>query len=256
MLYVYLVVLIGTIAYGGLCGLLYVKQRDLLYFPTPEIKLANNEHIMLLNSQQSLKIWVLNKAKSQAIIYFGGNAEGVETNIPLYTDLFPEYTVYLVNYRGYGGSSGSPSEKALFSDALFIYDEFVTQHSSVSLIGRSLGSGVATYLAANRKVERMVLVTPYDSIVNVAQHAYSMFPVSWLLQDRFDSAAVAAEVSAVTLLIIAEHDEMIPRSSSDALAVAFPVENISTSVIVDHGHNSLSADPGYNKILTNFMNSK
>jgi len=254
MLYVYLVVLIGAIAYGGICGLLYVKQRDLLYFPTPDVKLANNEHITLLNSQQSLKIWLLNKAKSRAIIYFGGNAEGVEVNISLYKDLFPEYTVYLVNYRGYGGSSGHPSEKAIFSDALHLYDHIKEQHSSVALIGRSLGSGVATYLAANRKIERMVLVTPYDSIVNVAQHTYTMLPVSWLLQDRYDSAAVAAKVSAATLLIMAEHDEMIPRSSSETLAAAFPADIISTSVIADHDHNSLSTDPEYNKILVNFIN--
>ena len=101
---------------------------------------------------------------------------------------FPDRSLFLVNYRGYGGSSGQPSEAALFADALAIFDHVRREHSEIAVMGRSLGSGVAVLVASERPVEQLVLVTAFDSLVNVAREYLRWLPVGRLLRDRYDSA--------------------------------------------------------------------
>jgi pimeloyl-ACP methyl ester carboxylesterase len=104
-----------------------------------------------------------------------------------------------MNYRGYGGSDGTPSETALLSDALFVFDYMLATEgidpAHVVLMGRSLGSGVAVHVAAKRKVGGVILVTPFDSLVNVARAHYPIFPVGLMLKHRFDSAALAPGIT-------------------------------------------------------------
>ena len=91
------------------------------------------------------------------------------------------------------------------------------EHRRVVVIGRSLGSGVAVQVASARPVARLILVTPYDSLEEIAAMNYPVFPVRWMMLDRFDSGRHAAKVTAPTLLIAAERDEVIPRASTDRL---------------------------------------
>ena len=117
------------------------------------------------------------------------------------------------NYRGYGYSSGKPSEKTLFADALLQYDylrdtlQINPEH--IIIMGRSLGAGVATYLASERTVARVILVTPYDSIESIAKESYPLLPVSFLLRNKFDSVAYAAIRSNRLLSISAGKDTTI-----------------------------------------------
>ena len=127
--------------YGVLCVFMYLQQRAMMYFPSSENTTPLAKHFWLTSEGQQLKVWQLNQGKD-AVLYFGGNAEAVEYNIPLFTSILQDKTVYLVNYRGYGGSSGKPTQQALFADALAVYDEIESKHATVSVIGRSLGSGV------------------------------------------------------------------------------------------------------------------
>jgi uncharacterized protein len=165
----------------------------------------------------------------------------------------PQYAVYLVNYRGYGGSSGLPSETALFQDALVVYDHIKTGHSHISVIGRSLGSGVAVFLAANRDVEKLVLVTPYDSIENIARQMYLVYPISIMLKDKFNSLSRVDSVSAETLVIIAENDQIIPRENSERLAAAFRPGQATVKTLVGADHNALASHPDYSRFLMAFF---
>lgn len=250
---IFLILSIGALLYIGLGVFLYFAQRSFLYQPTPEIDSADTREIRVQSADVSLKIWQFNPDLSKAIIYFGGNAENVYWNIPVFKDIFPDYTVYLVNYRGYGGSSGSPSETGLLEDAVSIFDRLQPNHESISVIGRSLGTGVATYLASVRQVEKMVLVTPFDSIVNIAKRGYPIFPVSLFLKDRFDSASRAASVKSDTLVLIAEHDEIILRENSDRLISAFRSSDVLVEIIEDATHNSIGSAPRYSKLLNDFL---
>ena len=135
-----------TVAYFSIGVLLYFGQRSFLYFPSPVVN-HDFETLVFNNSGESINVIVGNKEKQKAILYFGGNAESVVYNMPIFTNIFQDHTIYLVNYRGYGGSSGSPKEKDIFADASIIFEAIKKKHSEVSVIGRSLGSGIATFLA-------------------------------------------------------------------------------------------------------------
>ena len=201
----------------------------------------------------SVQIWRLHGKKRDAVIYFGGNAEDVSQNIPQFEHLFPDKAIYLVNYRGYGASTGTPAEVALFADAQAVFDNISQLHSGISIIGRSLGSGVAVFLAATRRAERLVLVTPYDSIAKLAQSAFPIFPVSAMLKDRYDSLSYASRISVPTLLLIAEQDEMIPMWSSQNLAAAIDPSVISVKIVGNATHNTIQNFDQYSHVLDQFL---
>lgn len=114
----------------------------------------------------------------KALIYFGGNAEDVSLSLPLFSKAFPEYAIYLLHYRGYGGSSGTPSETALRDDAHALFDKVYTEHPSTVVIGSSLGTGVAVHLASQRPASRLILIMSYDSIQDIAAFRFPYIPVS------------------------------------------------------------------------------
>jgi pimeloyl-ACP methyl ester carboxylesterase len=151
----------------------------------------------------------------------------------------------MLHYRGYGGSSGKPTEEALHSDARALYEMVHARHPDVIVVGRSLGSGVAVQLAATRQVTRLVLITPFDSIVNLASRQFPFVPVDLLLRDRFESWRYAPQVTAPTLIIAAANDEVVPRESTLALFNAFGPGVATMTTISGAGHNSISSSPGY-----------
>lgn len=234
------------------CFFLYVYQRDFLYFPTPQLD-HQHDSITFNNEGESINVIVLNEGSERAILYFGGNGEAVVYGAAEHINNFPDHTVYLVNYRGYGGSSGSPSEDGIYSDALYIYDQLAAEHRSISVIGRSLGTGVATYIAANRQVDKIALITPFDSIESLAQTHYPIFPISLLIRDRFDSIGRSADITAQTLIILAEHDRVIPAEHSIRLINAFRGDQVQVKTIRDAGHNDLSRAREYHSFLRQFM---
>ena len=112
-------------------------------------------------------------------------------------------------------------------------------------MGRSLGSGVATYVAVNRQVEKLLLVTPFDSIENVAKNIYWMFPVSLLIKDKFQSINRVKNISAKTYIFIAENDRVIPRARSEQLIAQFSGQLKDSIVISGADHNDISLYPEY-----------
>ncbi|MCK5831403.1 MAG: hypothetical protein KAH20_13995 [Methylococcales bacterium] len=245
--------LIGSTAvYLFLCLLLYIFQRNLLYFPTNKYDHPYQE-LTFNNEKESIKVIVLNQGQSNSLIYFGGNAEAVVYNAPNYIEDFPNHTLYLVNYRGYGGSSGAPDEQGLYADALAIFDQVKTKHMTVSIIGRSLGTGVATYLAANRVIDKMVLVTPYDSIENVAKSKFPILPISLLIKDKYNSVKRVQKIKARTLIIYAEYDTVIKYKNVRKLIDAFPSSIRKVEIIKNAGHDDLSNKERYRFLLKQFF---
>lgn len=148
-------------------------------------------------------------------IYYGGNAEDIAHTFPFLSSE-TERSLLAFNYRGYGKSSGKPSETNLFSDALEIFDAYQSKFKDrpIILIGRSLGSGVACYVASQRKIKGLVLLTPYDSILNVAKSKFSLMPIKLLLNHPFDSYKHSEKIVAPTLFCIAQTDYVIPKAHS------------------------------------------
>jgi uncharacterized protein len=174
----------------------------------------------------------------------------VSGNMPQLSEAFPNRSLYLMHYRGFGGSSGSPSQEALFSDAQALFDLVREKHDDITIVGRSLGSGVAVYLAGTREVSRLILITPFDSMTEIAARQFPFLPVNWLLKDRYESFKYAPHVKAPTQIITAEKDELIPRESSQKLHTSF-VPGIATFHIVPGtNHNNISSSPNYLQLLS------
>lgn len=238
------------VIYLGICLALFLLQRKFLYFPVPAVISStlpmNVEGISFETDGQVLQGWLINKGHDKALIYYGGNAENIEQNIDFFKVINLEYTVYLIPYRGYGNSSGTPSEEKLYQDALYIFDELNKQHLSVSLMGRSLGTGVATYVASQRKIENLILVTPFDSIENVAKNIYWIFPVALLIRDKYNSLERAGIITADDILIlVAEKDEVIPRARTENLEKELRNRQFESIIIKGAGHNDISIYPEF-----------
>lgn len=243
---------LAAFVYVCFCIYLYLMQRSFIYYPTPAAVGAPAEELWLDSDSERIRVWRLHAARPDAIVYFGGNAEDVAFNIPQFSAWFPHHTVYLVNYRGYGGSSGSPSEAALLKDADVIFRVARDGHRTVSIIGRSLGAAVAVNLAAKRKIEKLALITPFDSLASLARDFYPIFPTSLLLKDKYDSLVLASRIRVPVLIIIAEHDEIIPYRSSERLADAITAPR-TVRVVEGTGHNTIGASPHFGRTLQAFM---
>jgi len=158
------------------------------------------------------------------LIYFGGNAENI-AHMLFEQNHFKGYSLLLMSYRGYGLSGGKPSQKALCSDALFLYDSFSEKPeidaNRILLMGRSLGTGVTVNLASQRSVERLILISPYDSMTALAKEFYPWFPATLLLKHPFDSLTLAPSIKTPLLTIIGSHDDIIAPQRSKVLVQAW-----------------------------------
>ncbi len=244
-----------VLVYIGFGLVLFIGQRSLMYFPVADNG-AESPMEMIDVGDATLKVWVVNPGQRDGLLYFGGNAEDVYFNAPHFEQHFPGHTVYLVNYRGYGGSSGAPSESALTADALRLHTVLGERHERFGAIGRSLGSAVAVFLAAQRDLDRLALVTPFDSAAAVAKGLYPIYPVNLLLRDRYDSLAHADRIAIPTLILIAEHDRVVRPHHAHRLASAFEQVEPMVQTLPRAGHNGLSLNAEYWQALASFFKSQ
>ena len=230
------------------CALLAFNARSMLYHPAP--RSADVPHWTLPRGDADIIVSSNSQHSTQLVLYFGGNTEDVSQALPMLQQAFPEAAIHAMHYRGYGGSSGSPTEATLIGDALALYDRTSTGPTQdIIVIGRSLGSGVAVQLAAARPVQRLILITPYDSIGGLAARMYPAFPVRLLLRDQYDSWRHAARISAPTTLIIAGRDEVIPNASSLRLLREFRPGVARAVTIAEADHNDVFGYPQFAEAL-------
>jgi pimeloyl-ACP methyl ester carboxylesterase len=243
----------------GLPLFMYLAQDSLIFFPQPRAE-ARRAQIASQRSVESLFIDAADGTRLHAwhvkgeplVMYFGGNAEEVSWMLDDAARRAPGTGWLLVDYRGYGSSGGSPSEKALVADALRWYDQMSSQHKNVYLFGRSLGSGVAVQLAAQRPVAGVILVAPFDSLVEVGKRHYPFLPVNWMLKHRFDSVALAPAIKAPVLCIVASHDEIIPAQHAKRLYEAWGGEKRWVE-LEGAGHNSTDNAANYWTSIAAFL---
>lgn len=238
-----------VLLYLGICVALFVFQRSFIYYPPRGPAAVASEILQLSAPGAELKVAVRPREGPNALVYFGGNGEDVSFNLPEFSSAFPDHALYLLNYRGYGGSTGSPTEAALQQDALALFDTVHAKHPNVVVMGRSLGSGVAIRLASQRPASRLVLITPYSSIAELGARQFPIFPVKWLLRDKYESWRYAPQIAVPTLLVAAANDEIIPRASTEALYGHFEKGVASLRMLPGVGHNSLSQSPVYIQAL-------
>lgn len=233
------------IFYVATCLGLFLFQRSLIYHPRSFQRDDPAEIISFNNEGATIKVSVRETKNKNALIYFPGNAEDVSLVMPHYKNAFPDHAIYIPHYRGYGGSAGDPTEMALNSDAQKLYELVRPKHSHILVIGRSLGSGIAIRLAATHPTQRLVLITPYDSILNVAKQRFPIFPVESILLDRFESWKYAPAITAPTTIIAIEKDDIIPFNSTKALLATFKPGIATLKIINDTDHVTINDHPDY-----------
>lgn len=184
------------------------------------------------------------------ILYFGGNADDA-TRILLRIPHIDDYDIASFNYRGYIKSTGTPSQKALFSDALSIYDTYAKERQTI-LIGRSLGTGVATYLASKRQVKGVILITPFDSLTSIAKKKYPFFPINLLLNHPFNSIDNVENIGAPIGLIEVADDAVVTKYHFERLKAKIP--HIASHVTLqDTTHAQVLTHPDFEKTIDSML---
>ena len=243
-----------VLGYAGLVAWLFSKQRDLIYLPEGTRIDVPQSDFTLARGDVQLHGWVLHPQAGRPVIYFGGNAESVHNRREMLDRLLPDRAVYLVSYRGYGASGGQPTETMLLGDALALFDDVRARHPDepIAVIGSSLGSGVASYVASQRAVSQLVLIAPFDSLTAVAQAHYPMFPVRWILRDRFDSIDRLRGYEGEVMIVRAALDQVVPPANTNRLIAAFgkPPKVVD---LPQAGHNTISGDPVFERALADFL---
>ena len=246
----------------GVPAAAWLGQERLIFFPQP---ITATTHLptravaleVVASDGVHLRGWIVRSAaaRAPAVIYFGGNAE--EVSWTLADARWPrEWSVVALNYRGYGASEGAPGERELTTDALAIYDS-VAQRDDVDarrivVFGRSLGTAVATQVAAKRPAAGAVLVSPFDSLAAIGQKHYPWLPVSLLLRHRFDAMAAARQNGMPLLAIVAEADSIIPVNRSRALFDAWAGPKTWLS-LPREDHNTLGASNEFWSSVAQFL---
>ncbi len=211
----------GVVGYAGVLVLMYVFQRQLMYFPdrtrTPPaaVGLAQVQELRLesIDGERLIAWHVSPRGEHPVILYLHGNAGALNLRAGRFEWLIAEGDgLIALSYRGYGGSSGEPSEQGLINDALAAYDFAVQRYPArrIVLWGESLGTAVAIALAAQREVGGVILDAPFTSIADVGAAAYPFAPVRWLIKDAFRSDRRIRKVKAPVLVLHGERDRVVP----------------------------------------------
>jgi uncharacterized protein len=259
-----LIPFVAILGYAALVGIMYFSQRALLF---PGASFASSgipddpswgKSVMIFTPDgERLHALHAEAAPGQpTVLFFLGNADWVGNYGFLAEALAARgYGLLALSYRGYAGSTGSPSEKGLLTDGLAAFDWLAARlDGGTVLLGQSLGSGVAVNTAANRAAAGVILISAYTSVLALAQTRYSFLPVSLLLKDRFRSDLLIGNVSQPKLFIHGRRDDIIPLSSGEALFASAPEPK--EMLIHDvYGHNDLWNEPGMVRDVLTFVGS-
>lgn len=246
-------------------GALRLLSRKLLYFPQPLPPARQTVLDALVPAVRPLTLtatdgtrlagWCIEKDVKDLpfVFYFGGNAEEVSLNIENFLAHVPA-NVVLVNYRGFGHSNGRPTEARLKRDSLEVFDTLVDKYNPSACLawGRSLGSSIACYLAAQRQLDGLILTCPFDSIAAVAAGIYPAWLVKQVLTDPHRTVDFAGAIVCPALILAAEEDEVISFERTKALVqkLTCPTQ---LEVIPRTGHNTISEARGYYGLVQAFI---
>lgn len=239
----------ALVGYVLLVALMYVAQRRLMYFPETvrtapgDAGLSQARELTLTtdDGERVIAWYVPPRDGRDVVLYFHGNGGSLRIRAERFRVLIADGTgLMALSYRGYGGSSGNPTEDGLLHDAFSLYDFALARYPAERLIlwGESLGSGVAVALAAERRVARIILESPFTSAADIAAEAYPFVPVRFLMHDQFRTDLRIGKVTAPVLILHGERDTVVPIRYGERLfaLVQSPKRFVR---FPQHGHNDL-----------------
>jgi uncharacterized protein len=263
-----------SILVGYLLVLLLVRifEARLVFFPNFPDRLDGDWHPrslpvedVWLTASDGVKLhawWIANRSAKFTFLAFHGNASNIANRTPVYEFLHDTpANVLALEYRGYGRSEGSPSETGIYRDAEAAYDYVVktkgSDPRSVISFGQSLGTAVATHLAAHHQVGGVVLEAPFPSASSVARNVYWFLPgVSWVVYGQFDTQSRLKELRAPILIVHCDRDPVIPFPFGEQVYDAALQPKTFLKVRGEcHEESSLVAPAQYRVALEKFLNS-
>jgi len=256
---------VGFVAFGyGLVVLLmYLNQRSFLYFPERErtapaaagFRAARELTLETTDGERVIAWHLAPEGDRPVILYFHGNGGSLRLRAERFAALTADGTgLVALSYRGYGGSSGTPTEQGLIRDAEAAY-RFAAEHYPARRIvawGESLGTGIAVAIAAEHPVGGLILESPFTSTTDVAASIYWFLPVRLLMQDQFHSDQRIARVTAPVLVMHGDHDATVPIGYGERLfaMIKAPKQFVR---FAGGGHSDLDAFGALNAVR-NFLN--
>jgi len=225
--------LFALAGYGLFCAVLYVVQRQFLYHPNPArispaaAGFAAAEEVVLATSDgERLVAWhVAPRPGKAVVIFFHGNADSLVQRVARFAQLTADGTgLVALSYRGYGGSTGRPSEPGLHRDAAAAYAFAAARYPAERIVvwGFSLGTGPAVALAVERLIGKLVIESPFTSIVDIAAAALPFVPVRVLLKDQFRSDRPIGKLAVPLLVMHGGQDQIVPLVLSERLYALAP----------------------------------
>jgi fermentation-respiration switch protein FrsA (DUF1100 family) len=220
--------LYALLGYGALVALLYVTQRAIQYFPErfrtapAAAGLPQAQEVVLDTADgERVIVWhVPPRGNKPVVLYFHGNGGSLRMRVDRFRDLTADGSgLVALSYRGYGGSSGAPTEAGLAADALAAYAFTTARYPAEHIVlwGESLGSGVAVALAAEMPVGWLILQSPFTSAADVGAQGYWFVPVRLLMKDQFHSDLRIGKVTAPVLVLHGERDDVVPIALAERL---------------------------------------
>ena len=210
MKWILLAILLG---YIGFCLYLYLFQEKIIFRPDlapKEVTLDPHIEVVFIDG---IEVGIVDKKSDTTIFYFGGNANNALQALNTFAK-FP-YNSVTFNYPGYANSKGTPSQEAILQTAQKIFDRFKTKRNLI--IGRSLGSAVASFIASNNSVDGVILITPFHSIAHLAKLKYPYCPVALFLRHPFPTCQYIQKSDAKVYLLLAQHDTTTPPATTNEL---------------------------------------
>jgi fermentation-respiration switch protein FrsA (DUF1100 family) len=218
----------ALVGFGGFVAMMYVLQRSMMYFPdrsrTPPAAagLSAAEEVVLETADgEKVVAWhVAPGSGKPVVLYFHGNGGALLHRSNRFRTFTADGTgLVALSYRGYGGSTGSPTEQGLLADAAAVYGFAAARYDAQRIVlwGESLGTGVAVALAARNPVARVVLEAPFTSAVDIGAAVYWFLPVRLLMKDQFRSDQHIAQVKVPILILHGARDRVVPIAYGERL---------------------------------------
>jgi len=258
-----LLILFGL--YVMITASLYFLQEKVLFLPTVlaqdyQYHFKHRFEELFLKTEKNAVINAIHfKADDPkgVILYFHGNA-GNLSRWGTIAEYFVEkkYDVLIIDYRTYGKSIGKLSEQALYHDAEVCYDYLKKQYNeqAITIYGRSLGTGIAAYIASKNSPKHLILETPYYSMVDVAKRRFPIIPVKQLIKYELPTYKFIKDVKCPITMLHGTKDEVIPIESAEKLYHSVPDTKINFEVIESGNHNNLSNYEDFHRLINDVLN--
>ena len=237
--------------YALLCGVIYFFQENLIFMPTPlsqehsYVMKSDFDEVTIVANDGAKLNGLLQKATNEKglVLYFHGNAGNLQRWGEL-TEFFVEigYSVLVMDYRGYGKSTGKKSQENLYSDAILWYNyaKKMYPETKITVYGRSLGTTFATYAASKNNPKKLILESPFYSIEEVAKSKFPFLPIKYLLHYKFPTYLYISDVPCPITIYHGTNDKVISYQQGKKLFES--IENSSKKMISipEGGHNDLA----------------